>query len=82
MLANPVLCALSGNTDTELALNAYENAPSDDKKTNFALRYALEITDWIVPHYLIEGLQWLAQHPNKPVADVKEAIAYVIEETT
>jgi len=80
MLANPVLCALTGDNDLELALNAYENAPTDDKKTNFALKYALEVTDWNVPHYLIEGLQWLAQHPNTPAPDVQEIVANVIEE--
>jgi len=81
MLANPVLCALSGSNDIELALYAYENAPTNDKKTNFALKYALEVTNWNVPFYLIEGLQWLAKQPNIPAKELQEVIANVIEET-
>ena len=81
MLANPVLCSLSGNNDIELALNAYKHAPTNDKKTNFALKYALDVIEWSVPHYLIEGLQWLAEHPNVPSLEVQEVIANVLEET-
>jgi len=81
MLANIELCALSGDNDIEQALNAYKNAPTNDEKTDFALKYALEVTEWNVPHYLIEGLQWLAQHPNTPAPEVQKVIATVIEET-
>ena len=55
--------------------------PTNDEKTDFALKYALEVTDWNVPNYLIEGLQWLAQHPNTPAPEVQEVIANVIDET-
>ncbi|MGE8525897.1 ATP-dependent nuclease [Chryseobacterium rhizosphaerae] len=81
MLANIELCALSGNNDIEQALNAYKNTPTNDEKTDFALKYALEVREWNVPQYLVEGLQWLAQHPNIPAQEVQEEIENVIEET-
>lgn len=81
MLANIELCVLSGDNDIDQALNAYNNAPANDEKTDFALKYALEVTEWNVPHYLIEGLQWLAQHPNTPAPEVQKIIATVIDET-
>ena len=45
-------------------------APSEDEawemakgitKSDFALKYAIEITGWTVPLYIAEGLRWLAQ---------------------
>ncbi|WP_079230506.1 ATP-dependent nuclease [Pseudomonas putida] len=46
-----------GKGDT--ASLAYEYA-SDLKKSEFALRYAIEDTNWNVPRYIAEGLRWLA----------------------
>lgn len=31
------------------------------KKSDFALRFAIEETEWNVPRYLEEGIRWLAQ---------------------
>jgi hypothetical protein len=37
-----------------------------DKKTEFALKYAIEETNWTVPRYMAEGLAWLAEEkPSK-----------------
>ena len=46
-----------GQGDT--ALLAYEHA-ADQKKSEFALKYAIEDTNWRVPRYIAEGLRWLA----------------------
>lgn len=46
---------------------AYEHA-ADQKKSTFALAYAIERTEWKVPRYIAEGLRWLAQGGPAPVA--------------
>jgi hypothetical protein len=38
---------------------AYEHA-ANQKKSEFALKYAIEDTNWRVPRYIAEGLRWLA----------------------
>lgn len=45
--------------DGDIAFLAYEYA-ADQKKSEFALKYAIEDTDWVVPRYIAEGLRWLA----------------------
>lgn len=53
---------------------ASEMAPSNKQKAEFALKNALEKTDWIPPKYIVEGLQWLAKKPNLPAEAIVEAI--------
>jgi predicted ATP-dependent endonuclease of OLD family len=81
MLANPSLFKLKGKTDAELALDAYKKSPGNNEKTDFALKYALEETNWSTPLYIAEGLQWLAQKPNIPAEQVIEAMLNIIDET-
>jgi putative ATP-dependent endonuclease of the OLD family len=57
MLANPQLFGLGDCADKEN--EAWEEAQKVGK-TDFALEYAIEKTDWIVPRYIAEGLRWLA----------------------
>jgi hypothetical protein len=42
------------------------------KKSAFALKYAIQETDWVVPRYIAEGLIWLAEQglPANPVGTV------------
>jgi energy-coupling factor transporter ATP-binding protein EcfA2 len=54
---------------------AYEHA-AEQKKSTFALTYAIEHTEWNVPRYIAEGLRWLAQ--GSPVNVVPPAIAIEI----
>lgn len=51
--------SLQGNTDTELELDAYQKA-SNAKKSDFAIHYAIEDTEWNTPKYIKDGLIWLA----------------------
>jgi putative ATP-dependent endonuclease of OLD family len=44
----------------ELETNARELA-SKQKKSSFALKYAIQEKGWSVPRYIREGLEWLAQ---------------------
>ncbi|MEI6528075.1 MAG: ATP-dependent endonuclease [bacterium] len=51
----------------------YTEAESVTKKSDFALEYGVNQTGWIVPRYIAEGLNWLAEGtrhlspPSKPV---------------
>lgn len=45
---------------------AYDHA-ADQKKSTFALAYAIEHTEWSVPRYIAEGLRWLVQGSPAPV---------------
>lgn len=50
---------LQGNTDEELELDAYKKA-SKEKKSDFAINYAINDTGWNTPKYIKDGLIWLA----------------------
>ncbi|NRR22792.1 ATP-dependent endonuclease [Brevibacillus sp. MS2.2] len=68
MLANKDLFGIVGNTSIELAQDAWEKAKKIDK-TNFALDYAINNTEWNVPTYLKDGLCWLAANPEVGAGD-------------
>jgi putative ATP-dependent endonuclease of OLD family len=57
MLANPGKFGIETAADIEHA--AYTKA-SSLKKSEFALKHAITVTDWQVPRYMSEGLVWLA----------------------
>lgn len=59
MLANPEWFGIDGGTAAEREAQAWERAEKE-KKSDFALKYAIKETDWIVPRYIDEGLSWLA----------------------
>lgn len=81
MLANSTLFELEGATDDELEESAFANRPPNSGKTNFAIQYGIDNTDWNAPLYITEGLKWLAQHPNQPTPAVAEVINEPMEET-
>lgn len=63
----------------DVASLAYEHA-ADQKKSAFALKYAIDDTNWNVPRYIAEGLRWLAV--GAPVVDAQmaaRAMAAVVE---
>ena len=51
-------CRVLGDREEEAWVTAKGLA-----KTNFALKHAIEETDWITPRYIEEGLRWLAGSP-------------------
>ena len=59
MLANPVLFGIEGATPDDQALCAWAKV-SKLKKSEFALKYAINDTDWAAPGYILDGLRWLA----------------------
>jgi hypothetical protein len=67
ILANQSMFGISGATSLELAKVAGEKA-AKQKKSQFALTYAIKKRLWRTPKYIEEGLRWLALS-NSAVAD-------------
>lgn len=59
MLANPEMFGIEGATPDDKAQCAW-GMLGKTKKSEFALKYAIEKTDWIAPCYILDGLRWLA----------------------
>jgi len=66
MLANPELFLLPGPSEQEKETQAWEKA-KEEKKSAFALRYALSESEWNIPRYIRWGLAWLAEGDPPPV---------------
>jgi predicted ATP-dependent endonuclease of OLD family len=60
ILANPTKFGVVGSTAMERETQAWELA-QNLKKSEFALRYAITDTEWSIPRYIDEGLNWLGQ---------------------
>ena len=60
MLSNPNKFAVHGVTSQEKETQAWELA-QDVKKSEFALKYAINEKNWVIPRYIDEGLRWLGQ---------------------
>lgn len=58
ILANPIKFGVVGATATERGGEAWELA-QDIEKSDFALGFAIDDTDWEIPRYIHEGLRWL-----------------------
>ena len=67
ILANQTFFGVTGSTNEDLAKAAQDKA-AKQKKSKFALTYAIEKTGWITPRYIEEGMRWLAAS-NIAVAD-------------
>ncbi|ASQ90257.1 hypothetical protein CHL67_04365 [Prosthecochloris sp. GSB1] len=67
ILANPTKFGVVGTTLEEKETQAWGKA-QDLKKSEFALRYAITDTEWLIPRYIDEGLQWLGQDDNVSTA--------------
>lgn len=59
MLANPTLFRIEGDTPIEQAQCAWDMLDKI-KKSQFALKYAIDETGWTAPGYILDGLRWLA----------------------
>ena len=63
VLANPALFNLGPG---DLAKLAFDFA-ADQKKSTFALTYAIQTPNWNTPKYIAEGLRWLAETYPAPL---------------
>jgi len=61
ILANVSLFELKDLKGLDLENAVFKRAKEigKDSKANFAIEYAIEKTDWVVPKYICEGLEWL-----------------------
>ena len=59
MLANPAMFGIGEATPDDQGLCAWAKLDKL-KKTEFALRYAIDETGWVAPGYILDGLRWLA----------------------
>ena len=62
MLANPAMFGINGATPDDQAQCAWQML-SKIKKSQFALKYAIDDTGWAAPRYILDGLRWLASRP-------------------
>lgn len=60
ILANRTKFAIADAASNVLELTAREHAATY-KKSEFALKYAIDDTEWQTPKYLLEGIKWLAE---------------------
>ncbi len=59
MLANPEMFGIEGATPNDQAQHAWEKL-GKIKKSDFALKHAIDETGWTAPGYILDGLRWLA----------------------
>lgn len=59
MLANLVMFDIEGSTPNDQAQCAW-SLVGKIKKSEFALKHAIDETGWIAPGYILDGLKWLA----------------------
>lgn len=74
ILANQALFGLTGDTSEELEVAARSRA-GEFKKSEFALRYAIEEKEWSAPKYLVDGVRWLAAGIEPDLSDPALALA-------
>lgn len=71
MLANPELFNLDKSASFEQKEDIVWNKAQKIKKSEFALKHAIRSTEWNVPKYIADGLNWLAEtySESNPIAD-------------
>lgn len=72
MLANEAMFGVAGATPNEKAISA-RNLAGKEKKSDFALKYAINEINWTSPGYIVDGIKWLAvadMPANKGAAEV------------
>ncbi|KXZ29005.1 ATP-dependent endonuclease [Leptospira santarosai] len=79
LLSNRELFDLADFEEDKVESEAFSQAEKI-KKTNFAVKYSLELTDWNVPLYIKEGIIWLAEFENKGLTKRKGSKAKIKNE--
>jgi len=73
MLAYPGLFDLSSKTSTDQEASVWSKTPESMNKVKFAMEYAIEKPEWIVPRYIADGLRWLAASDVEPTIELPQA---------
>lgn len=81
MLANRTMFNIEGSTPHHQEQSAWEMV-GKIKKSEFAIKHAINETDWVVPGYILDGLTWLAAGDIPPINAVVAVMAAtaVVEE--
>lgn len=66
MLANEAMFGVTGATSNAKELSARVLADKE-KKSAFALKYAIDVTNWDSPGYIVDGVKWLAAADMSPI---------------
>jgi putative ATP-dependent endonuclease of OLD family len=78
ILTNGAQFGLTGATPQELETVARDKAGTF-KKSEFALKYAIEETEWNAPKYILDGVRWLAEgNVAGPDAALSVAVAAAV----
>lgn len=77
ILANPSKFGIAGPTAADRETQAWDIA-TDVKKSEFALKHAINDTEWTIPRYIEQGLRWLGQVDD--AAGAPDAIEPQVEE--
>ncbi|MHA2789823.1 ATP-dependent nuclease [Corynebacterium sp. S7] len=70
ILANPELFGLTLTGEMAEDENAARDLAQKQKKSTFALCFAIERTEWQTPRYIRRGLTWLRAYPATPDSDI------------
>ena len=76
-LANPDIFSIPDTDDAHAETAAWDIAQGV-KKSDFALEYALIKTTWKTPHYIAEGLDWLA-NCHSPTSQIPDDVCEMEE---
>ncbi|MCI5183648.1 MAG: ATP-dependent endonuclease [Candidatus Electrothrix sp. AW1] len=73
MLANRELFELNHLKGVQLEKAVLTEAKKiqNSSKANFAIRYSVDKTDWVIPNYICEGLGWLDTDPEYVAGEVE-----------
>lgn len=77
-LANRAKFGIVGSTAEEIEKSASDIAPPNNGKADFALKYAIDDTEWNPPKYIIDGLSWLAQIPVLELIAIPEGAVPIV----
>jgi putative ATP-dependent endonuclease of OLD family len=68
IIANPKLFGITETKGNTLEIKAFDEAKNYiSKKTDFAIKYAFEESNWDIPLYIKEGLIWLSENKSNKV---------------
>lgn len=79
ILANPAKFSTTGVTVEELEASARELAEAE-KKSSFALTFAIDDLEWEIPRYVREGLHWLSGGQTSSPALIAAPAAATVDE--
>ena len=78
MLANPEMFGIEGATSADQEQCAWDKL-AGIKKSEFALKHAIDETGWTAPRYIVDGLRWLASASTPDAGEAIDQPAPVVD---